>query len=199
MADNLTVADLKGYITAETNFPAAQQSLYLDGAPLSNINATLQELGVKDGAMLAALMLGPGAATMAPRRGQAAQGQGYRSQGQNPMQDMGRPDMIEATRMHILSKPQELASLRQARPELAAAVNDPVRFAEMYTNVMREDQARQAEMERQHQLLNDDPFNVDAQRKIEEMIRQERVMENLEHAMNYSPEGAYSWYEKCVC
>jgi len=34
-----------------------------------------------------------------------------------------------------------------------------------------------------------DEFDVDAQRKIEEAIREERVMENLEHAMEYSPES----------
>jgi DNA damage-inducible protein 1 len=45
--------------------------------------------------------------------------------------------------------------------------------------------ARQREIER----LNADPFDVEAQQKIEEAIRQQAVLENMEHAIEYSPES----------
>jgi hypothetical protein len=47
------------------------------------------------------------------------------------------------------------------------------------------EQQRLVEIER----LNADPFDVGAQQKIEEAIRQEAVLENLEHALEYSPES----------
>lgn len=37
--------------------------------------------------------------------------------------------------------------------------------------------------------LNADPYDIEAQRRIEEAIRQQAVMENLEHALEYSPEA----------
>lgn len=48
-----------------------------------------------------------------------------------------------------------------------------------------------AELERQREIsrLEADPYNIEAQQKIEEAIRQQAVLENMEHALEYSPEA----------
>ena len=38
-------------------------------------------------------------------------------------------------------------------------------------------------------LMNADPFDVEAQRKIEERIRQQAVLDNMAHALEWSPES----------
>jgi len=73
---------------------------------------------------------------------------------------------------------------------VAAAVrSNPERFAQL----LRELSMRRASIEQQRlveiERLNADPYDVEAQRKIEEAIRQEAVLENLEHALEYSPES----------
>lgn len=83
-----------------------------------------------------------------------------------------------------------LASLSKVNPELAnAARSDPTTFASLlHTTRERQysaDLARQNEIER----LNADPFDIEAQRRIEEAIKQQAIFENMEHALEYSPES----------
>ena len=96
----------------------------------------------------------------------------------------------ELARSQILANADLMAQLREAEPEIAdAAMNNPTKFKELY-NARGERYARMQEEKKQMEhLLMADPFDVDAQRKIEEAIRQERVLENMEHAMEFSPES----------
>ena len=92
--------------------------------------------------------------------------------------------------IHQLSVSTAHSSPTQSQPELAnAARSDPVRFSQLLRQ-FRQMQA-DAELERQREMdrLEANPFDVEAQRKIEEAIRQQAVLENMEHALEYSPEA----------
>lgn len=78
----------------------------------------------------------------------------------------------------------------QANPELIhAAIHDPTRFATLLRQVRQQHEAAEARKQQETAALHADPFDIEAQRRIEEAIRQEAIMENLNHAMEYSPES----------
>lgn len=83
-----------------------------------------------------------------------------------------------------------MAGLRQSQPELAdAAVNNPDRFRELLSQFSAMQNSAKLQQENEAQLLNSDPYNVEAQKKIEEAIRQAAVLENMETAMENMPES----------
>ncbi|CAO3651627.1 unnamed protein product [Mucor hiemalis] len=85
--------------------------------------------------------------------------------------------------------PLLLQQLESTNPELArAARSDPARFSAMVQQI--EQTRRSAEMQKsQLAAVNDDPFDIEAQKRIEDAIRQENIAANLEAAMEYNPES----------
>lgn len=155
--------------------------------PIQGDEKSLAEAGVKDGDLLAMLMRQPDQQnSMGTQRRQQAGGQ------RRPAGGQGGGHEIETTRLSILGNPAAMAQVREQRPALAEAINDSNRFREVWLDMIREDEERERERQEQMRLLNEDPFNIDAQRKIEEMIRQQSVQENLQHAYEHNPEGKSS-------
>ena len=175
----LSVGDLKGFVNAETQLPQDSQQFYLNNTAISGDDQTLEDAGIKDGDMLAMLMRQPD---------QQNSNMGTRQRQQRRPAGQGSHE-IETTRLSILGNPAAMAQVREQRPALAEAINDSNRFKEVWEAMMREDEERKLEQQEQMRLLNEDPFNIDAQRKIEEMIRQESVQENLQFAYEHNPEG----------
>lgn len=179
---SFTIADLKALVGDESKIPAALQQYYLNNTPIAGDEKTFEEAGIKDGDMLAMLMRQPQQEnSMGAQRRQPANAQRPR-----PSQT---PQEIESARLSILSNPAAMAQVREQRPALADTINDPARFKEVWLEMIKEDEDREGERLEQMRLLNEDPFNVDAQRKIEEMIRQEAVQNNLQFAYEHNPEG----------
>jgi len=163
----MELENVQALLEAESNIPAQEQSISHEGRELSNPKATMRDLGVHDNSVL-----------LLRRRVAIPGGSGPTEQD------------AEMMRLQILGDPDVMRQLRQVQPEVAdAAENDPPRFAEL----LRQTRSRQAEAQREtdHEIsrLNSDPYDIEAQRKIEEAIRQQAVLENMEHALEYSPES----------
>lgn len=120
------------------------------------------------------------------------------------LQALGDPRLMTQLRQVRRNPRCELVANRvQANPEFATAIQEGgERFREIVRH--QEDNMRRAELEknRQIELLNADPYDIEvrsgdflrffhtltsqAQKKIEEAIRMEAVLENMQHAMEYS-------------
>ncbi|KAL2159846.1 hypothetical protein VTH06DRAFT_1979 [Thermothelomyces fergusii] len=174
----MTIETLRSSIQAETSYHPSAQHLYHNGQLVSDNSKTLAELGVTDGDMLAL--------HVRDMRGSTAASAGSRSARPAPRhQPVQDPEVI---RLQILGDPNLRGELARSRPDLVSALEDPQRFARLFADSLERERREREERQRQIQLLNSDPFDVEAQAKIEEIIRQERVMENLQNAMEYNPE-----------
>ncbi|KAK3688122.1 hypothetical protein B0T22DRAFT_145506 [Podospora appendiculata] len=195
---DMTVDTLRSSIQAETGYDPSAQHLYHNGRLINENTKTLSELQIGDGEMLALHIrdmrgstgIPTGADAGGARSGQQlSQQQAQRQGGGSAAGGGGRmeqdPEMI---RLQILGDPTLRSELTRQQPELAAALDDQQRFAQIFARSFDRERRERAERHRQIQRLNADPFDVEAQARIEEMIRQERVMENLQNAMEHNPE-----------
>jgi DNA damage-inducible protein 1 len=175
----LTIADLKGMIEAETKFPTNVQTLFFNGQALRSETQTLEQADIKDGEMLAVMVRRP---NNAANSGSGSSGRARSSQQRRPVAppEADTPARIEQLRQEILANPQQLAGLIEQSPDLAEAVHDQNRFLQVWMRMLDERNRMQREREEEMKMLNEDPFNVDAQKKIAEMIRREKIEANLQ-------------------
>ena len=169
-----TIHDLKNTIQNETQLPVELQHLYLDSKLLGDNSKSLGSAGIKDGEMLVMI---------------------WRPQStQSLRQQRTLPPMIttdtESYRLAILHNPRILARVREQKPELAAALNDPASFREVFQQTTEENEESRLEEQRQNALLNE-TLSREAQEQIEEKIRLQHVSENAEEAYRLNPEGKY--------
>jgi DNA damage-inducible protein 1 len=179
----MTVDTLRTTIQAETRIETSSQHLYHNGQLITDHSKTLQELGIADNDMLA-LHVRSIRGNITGGSGPGGQPTGAARGGAQPP----APD-VESLRLQLLGDERSRNVVAQRQPELAAAINDPQRFAQLLNSSRDADQREREERQREIQRLNADPFDVEAQARIAELIRQERVMENLQNAVEYNPEG----------
>ncbi|KLU81935.1 hypothetical protein MAPG_01015 [Magnaporthiopsis poae ATCC 64411] len=199
---DMTLETLRSSIQAEIQIRPTLQHLYHNGVLITDDSKTMEQLQIVDGDMLALhVQDARGASGSSRATGQQAgsgMAGGSGSAGDSSSRGAGGgggggagnaiPQDPEFIRLQILGNPAVRATLTSQQPQLASVLDDPERFAQLYSMSLDRDRRERLERQRQIQQLNEDPFDVEAQTKIEEMIRQERVMENLQNAMEYNPE-----------
>jgi DNA damage-inducible protein 1 len=177
---------LKESVQAESRIPATSQHLYHNGQLLNDASKTMEQLHIGDGEMLALHvrdMAGSGA-----RAATQPQAQPSRPQQTSQRGGQGYPDP-ETIRLQLLGNPEMRQQAISQRPELGPVIDSPERFAAVLRQM--QDHEREEQNRRRQQIadLNADPFDIDAQMRIAEMIREERVQENLQNAIEHNPEG----------
>lgn len=178
----MTLGALRESIQAETQISKTSQHLYHNGRLITDDAKTMGQLQIGDGEMLAMHVR-----DMNTSAGPAS---GPQQASNTRRQGPGRSDAeAETLRLRVLGDPNLRAQLESQAPQLASALNDPFRFAQLVHDANDRERRERAERQRQIEMLNADPFDPEAQGRIEEMIRQERVMENLQSAMEHNPEG----------
>ncbi|KAF9115757.1 DNA damage-inducible protein 1 [Mortierella sp. AM989] len=192
----MELENIKALLEADCNIPAEDQVLIHNNVELQDPKSTLEANNVAPDDILTlqrrskkprtnVTSIGGGAGSGASAGASA----GAVHPGQIA-QSGGGPHDAEQIRQHIITNPSMLRQLQETQPELAAAAqNNPNRFHEMIREL--DVQRRSAEMARMQEInqLNADPFDMDAQRRIEEAIRLENVAANMEAAMEYNPES----------
>ncbi|GEM09332.1 DNA damage-inducible v-SNARE binding protein Ddi1 [Rhodotorula toruloides] len=171
---DMELENLMALLEADSSIPVDDQLVFHNGRQLTVLKDSLDSYGVKENDML----------LLRQKSNDPSASQQAHVAGRNIAQD------AETMRRQVLGNPQVMADLRRTNPELAdAAQNDPARFRDLLGQLATMQESARLQREREMQLLEADPFDVEAQKKIEEAIRQERVLENMEQAMEDMPES----------
>ncbi|XP_022857606.1 DNA damage-inducible protein 1-like [Olea europaea var. sylvestris] len=174
---NETVENLKVLLEVETQVPLQQQELLFNGKEMSN-SEKLGALGVTDGDLV---MMVSNASSSGARASPNEAGFNPDGSAMNP----------SALQQQLRNDSNVMAQLFQSDPELAQAIlgNDLNRLQD----ILRSRNHQRGELRRQQEeemaLLHADPFDVEAQKKIEAAIRQKGIDENWAAALEYNPEA----------
>ncbi|KAB2033123.1 hypothetical protein ERO13_D05G386600v2 [Gossypium hirsutum] len=169
-----SVENLKALLEVETNLPIQQQQLLYHGREIQNFEK-LSALGVKDHDLI----------MMVPSSGsrESTNDLSFNLDG-----SAVNPGVFQ---QHIRRDSNVIGQIFQADPELAQAIlGDDLNKLQ---DILRARHQQRSELRRKEleelALLEADPFDVEAQKKIEAAIQQKGIDENWAAALEHNPEG----------
>lgn len=216
VSPELELRDFLALCELESGIPAREIQISYAEQPLQDPTRALGNYGLKDGDVVvlrqAESLLGPQPKVPGlPRIDFSSIAVPGTSSGQNRQQQAQRPSATQSQppqattasgsalspqgldnpallRDMLLANPHELSLLKERNPPLAEALLSG--DLERFTKVLLEQQQDRARREQERiKLLTADPFDLEAQAKIEEEIRQHNIEENMTIAMEEAPES----------
>ncbi|XP_018430372.1 PREDICTED: protein DDI1 homolog 2 [Nanorana parkeri] len=190
----------------ESGVPADQALILYAERPLTDNQRSLSSYGLKDGDVVILRQKDPSEARpAAPLPGLpridfssiAVPGTSRQAPAPQPPPQPPAPDSTTfpqgldnpaLLREMLLANPHELSLLKERNPPLAEALRSG--DLDRFTSVLQEQQQERARREQERiRLFSADPFDLEAQAKIEEDIRQQNIEENMTIAMEEAPES----------
>ncbi|GER32472.1 DNA damage-inducible protein 1 [Striga asiatica] len=172
-----SVENLKALLEVETQVPLQQQQLLYNGKEIRN-SEKLSAVGVADGDLV----------MMVPKNSSSSSRGGGHDLSFNPDGSAVNPSAFQK---HLRGDTNLMTQLFQSDPELAQVVlgNDLNRLQDFLRARNRQRSELMRKQEEEMALLYADPFDVEAQRKIEAAIRQKGIDENWAAALEHNPEA----------
>ncbi|XP_015268109.1 PREDICTED: regulatory solute carrier protein family 1 member 1 isoform X1 [Gekko japonicus] len=193
----------------ESGIPAAESQIVYAEVPLTDNHRSLASYGLKDGDVVVLQQM-ENAERRAPFPGlpridfSSITVPGTSAQAAQPLPQQPAPpprtsppevppapqglDNPALLRDMLLANPHELSLLKERNPPLAEALLSG--DLEKFSQVLVEQQQDRARREQERiRLFSADPFDLEAQAKIEEDIRQQNIEENMTIAMEEAPES----------
>eukprot|EP00850_Spirogloea_muscicola_P008509 SM000045S16254 [mRNA] locus=s45:582830:586859:+ [translate_table: standard] len=184
---NEQVENVKAILEVETLLPIAKQQLIYNGISLQD-HLTLSAAGVHEDDLLVLTHIPSGSGR---HHGEPVRAQGDRGGQELAMLPDGSAANPVALQRQLRADRHLMERMMQANRHFADIImGDNI---EAFQDALRIQHQARAEAEHQQQedmdLLSADPFDIDAQRRIEERIRKKNVEENWENALEYNPEA----------
>ena len=188
----LTLQDLKAILEADVAISASKMVLLHNMEAMKEDRRTLKDYNIQEGDVILVSQELP-YTTAHPATNQAGNPAAASSAQTNPSTHPHatpptQGDDPEVIRRHLLSHPDELALLRERNPPLAQALDsgDPQAFRDTLLSYQR----RVADIEQERiRLLNADPLDPNIQARIAQEIQQRNIQENMETAIEFTPEN----------